>query len=392
MTRERAYLDHSASSPVRPEALEAVIAALAGAGNASSVHEEGRRARTLIEAAREDVAALAGLSPGQVVFTSGGTEANVMALSPAWFAEDGAAGARLFVSGVEHASVLGGGQFPAGSVERLPIGPDGVLDIAGAIGLIRAWRDANPGAAFMASLMLANNETGAVQPVAAFAREVHALGGLLHCDAVQAAGKVSLDAATMSADLVTISAHKFGGPKGAGALLLANGRLGFARPLLSGGGQERGYRAGTENVAAIAGFGVCAAMARRALSRDAARLGALRDGFEADLRAIAPDAVIFAAGAERLPNTSCFAVAGMSAETLLMAFDLEGVALSSGSACSSGKVERSHVLGAMGVDGPLARAAIRVSLGWNSTEREVGQVIAAWRRIYSKFQERRRAA
>jgi cysteine desulfurase len=388
--RERAYLDHNASSPLRPEAMEAIITALAGAGNASSVHREGRQARNLIETAREDVAALAGVAPAQVVFTSGGTEANVMALSPAWLGGSGRG--RLFVSAVEHPSVHKGGQYTPEEVDVLPVLASGVLDVQDTSNRLHAWREASGGAPFMVSLMLANNETGAIQPVAAVAAITHELGGIVHCDAVQAAGKLPLEAAARNADLLTLSAHKAGGPKGAGALVLANGRLGFARPLMSGGGQERGYRAGTENVAAIAGFGVAAAIARRELADTAARLGAMRDRLEAETLRIAPDAVIFAGDAERLPNTTCFAVAGMSAETLLMAFDLEGVALSAGSACSSGKIERSHVLSAMGVAPEQAGAAIRASLGWNTSERDIDQFSAAWERIYSKFQERRRAA
>jgi cysteine desulfurase len=240
--------------------------------------------------------------------------------------------------------------------------------------------------------MLANNETGVIQPVERFAALVHAHGGILHCDAVQGAGKLALDAAIRSADLVTLSAHKFGGPKGAGALVLANDRLGFARPLLAGGGQERGYRAGTENIAAISGFGVAAGIAARELADAARRLAQLRSRIEADIARIAPDAVIVAQNAERLPGTLCFAVAGMQAETLLIAFDLAGVSLSAGSACSSGKVERSHVLTAMGMAPGLASAAVRVSLGWSSAESDAEQFSAAWQGIYSKFQERRRAA
>jgi cysteine desulfurase len=385
MMQERCYLDHNASSPLRPEVMEAMIAALAGAGNASSVHHEGRRARAMIETAREDVAALAGVPPGQVVFTSGGTEANAMALSPAWLGagED----APLFVSAVEHPSVLKGGQFAAGDVETLLVDTDGVVNMEAAAERFRQ----QDGAPFMASLMLANNETGVVQPVEAFAALVHEQGGVLHCDAVQAAGKLPLDAVMRSADLVTLSAHKFGGPKGAGALVLADGRLGFARPLLAGGGQERGYRAGTENVAAIAGFGIAAAIAKRELA-DIAWMAELRGRIEADIVRIAPEAAIFGRGAQRLPNTLCFAVPGMQAETLLMAFDLAGVALSAGSACSSGKIERSHVLTAMGIAPELASAAIRVSLGWNSTEGDAERLHEAWKGIYSKFQERRRAA
>ncbi len=385
MIPERAYLDHNASSPLRPEVMNAVIAALAGPGNASSVHHEGRQARAMVETAREEVAALAGTPPAQIVFTSGGTEANVMALSPAWLGagED----APLFVSAVEHPSVLKGGQFAAADIEILPVNAHGVVDLDAAAERFRQQE----GAPFMASLMLANNETGTIQPVERFAALVHEHGGILHCDAVQAAGKLPLDKAARSADLVTLSAHKFGGPKGAGALVLANGRLGFARPLLAGGGQERGYRAGTENVAGISGFGVAAGVAQRELA-DIGRLADLRDRIEADLTRIAPEAVVFARGAERLPNTLCFAVAGMQAETLLMAFDLAGVALSAGSACSSGKVERSHVLTAMGVEPELAGAAVRISLGWNSTPEDADCFRTAWERIYGKFQERRRAA
>ena len=384
--RERAYLDHNASSPLRAEVMEAMIGALAGAGNASSVHREGRQARAVVEMAREEVAGLCGVSGPQVVFTSGGTEANVMALSPAWL-EPGE-GRRLYVSAVEHPSVLKGGQFAAGDIEILPVDGSGIVDIDSAAERFRQ----RGGTPFMASLMLANNETGVIQPVERFAELVHAHGGILHCDAVQGAGKLALDAAIRSADLVTLSAHKFGGPKGAGALVLANDRLGFARPLLAGGGQERGYRAGTENIAAISGFGVAAGIAARELADAARRLAQLRNRIEADVARIAPDAVIVAQNAERLPGTLCFAVAGMQAETLLIAFDLAGVSLSAGSACSSGKVERSHVLTAMGMAPGLASAAVRVSLGWSSAESDAEQFSAAWQGIYSKFQERRRAA
>lgn len=393
MMPERAYLDHNASSPLRSEVMEAMIAALVEPGNASSMHHEGRRAHAMVEMAREEVAGLAGVTPAQIVFTSGGTEANVMALSPAWLADakdlrPDAKDLRLFLSAVEHPSVLKGGQFAASHVETLPVDADGALDVEAAAERFRQ----RGGVPFMASLMLANNETGVIQPVERFARLVHEHGGILHCDAVQGAGKLPLDTAMRHADLVTLSAHKFGGPKGAGALVLANDRLGFARPLLAGGGQERGYRAGTENVAAISGFGVAAGIAARELGESVQRLADLRDHIETDIARIAPEAVIFASRAERLPNTLCFAVPGMQAETLLIAFDLAGVALSAGSACSSGKIERSHVLMAMGVAPELASAAIRVSLGWNSAERDAEQFSAAWERIHSKFQERRRAA
>lgn len=384
----RAYLDHNATSPLRPEARDAMVAALGLAGNASSVHAEGRQARAVVEAGRERVAALVACEPRQVVFTSGGTEANVMALSSAWLG--GGTRARLFVSAAEHASVLGGGQFAAEDVEKLPVRPDGVVDLEAARARFAAWREISGGAPFMVSLMLANNETGAVQPVAAMAALAEEMGGLLHTDAVQAAGRIALKASALGAALVTLSAHKFGGPKGAGALILCREGLPVA-PLLKGGGQERRLRAGTENVAAIAGFGAAAEAARRDLTASAG-LAELRDAVENEIASAAPDAVVFAGETERLPNTSCFAVPGMQAETLVIALDLAGVAVSAGSACSSGKVGRSHVLDAMGVVPELGKSAIRVSLGWNTTAADVARFLSAWKAVYGKFAARRAAA
>jgi cysteine desulfurase len=381
----RAYLDHNATSPLRPEAREAMLAALALPGNASSVHAEGRAARGAVEDAREAVARRIGCAPRQVVFTSGGTEANVMALSPAWLGPERAA--KLFVSAIEHPSVLRGGQFTAGGIELLPADVRGVIDLDAARRRFEAWRSETDGAPFLVSVMLANNETGAVQPVTALAALAHASGGLVHSDAVQAFGKLEIDAAAIGADLLTISAHKLGGPKGAGALVVLRDGLPVA-PLMRGGGQEAGYRAGTENVAAIAGFGAVAASA----SPDWSRIRALRDRFEAEAAAIAPQLTVFAQGCERLPNTSCLAVPGMSAEIVLIGLDLAGVAVSAGSACSSGKVARSHVLDAMGVAPELGGAAIRVSLGWSTGAEDIERFIAAWRGVYGKFAQRRRAA
>lgn len=381
----RSYLDHNATSPLRPEARDAMLAALALPGNASSVHAEGRAARAVVEDARERVARLAGCAARQVVFTSGGTEANVMALSPAWLGGDGPG--RLFVSAVEHASVMRGGGFAAHEIERLPVDGAGLVDLAAARTRIEAWRDAAGGAPFLVSLMLANNETGAVQPIAQMAELVQEFGGLLHCDAVQALGKLPVETLARGADLISLSAHKFGGPKGCGALIVARDGLPVAA-LLKGGGQERGYRAGTENIAAIAGFGAAAEASLPAWDQ----IEALRDRLEAQAAEIAPDLTVFSRNAPRLPNTSCFAVAGMQAETLIIGLDLEGVAVSAGSACSSGKVERSHVLDAMGVPPELGAAAIRVSLGWNTTQDDIGAFIAAWTRLYGRFAERRRAA
>jgi cysteine desulfurase len=362
-----------------------MMAALALAGNASSLHREGRAARALVEDARENLALSIGCAPRQIVFTSGGTEANVMALSPDWLEEKGPK--RLFVAAIEHASVLQGGQFASDTMDMLPVDAAGIIDLADARRHFEDWRYASRGGPFIVSLMLANNETGTIQPVAELAALAHQFGGLVHTDAVQAFGKLPVDAAALGADLMTISAHKIGGPKGAGALAILRDGLPVA-VLLRGGGQEFGYRAGTENIAAIAGFG---AVAASAIGRwDEIR--ALRDRIESEIAKFASELRVFAGKARRLANTSCFAVPGMSAETLLIALDLEGVAVSAGSACSSGKVARSHVLEAMGVPPELGTAAIRVSLGWNTTEDDVTKFIAAWKTVYGGFAERRRAA
>jgi cysteine desulfurase len=363
---ERIYLDWNATAPLRSEARAAALAALDVIGNPSSVHGEGRAARRLIEQAREQVAALVGAEPRNVVFTSGGTEANMLALVPL------AARERLLTSAIEHPSVLAGGRFPAGNVERLPVTGDGQIDLAALEQRVAALRDRA-----LLSIMAANNETGVIQPVAQAARLVHSAGGLLHVDAVQAAGRIGWDINAMGADLVTLSAHKIGGPKGVGALIGRTGLDAF-KPLIAGGGQERGARAGTENVAGIAGFGAAAAAARASLGAEAARMGALRERLESGLKAASPQVVIFGMAAERLPNTTLFAVPGMKAETAVIAFDLEGVAVSAGAACSSGKVQASHVLAAMEVPSQLARAAVRVSLGPTTTESDVDGFIAAW--------------
>jgi cysteine desulfurase len=374
LTADRAYFDWNATAPLRPAARAAMLAALDAPGNASSVHGEGRGARRLIEESRRQVAALAGAEAKQVTFVSGATEANALALTPAIEADGNKAPRdRLFVSAVEHPSVLAGGRFAPEQVEILPVDRDGRVDPATlAAALAKAERP-------LVSVMLANNETGVIQPIAEIAGIVHAANGLLHIDAVQAAGRIPLDMSALGADLMSLSSHKLGGPQGAGALIV-RGRLSVA-PLIRGGGQERGIRAGTENVAAIAGFGAAAEAARASLATDAARMAALRDRLEAGLRAATPDAVIFAAGADRLPNTTLVALSGIKAETALIAFDLNGFALSSGSACSSGKVAASHVLAAMGVEPTLARAAIRISLGATTSESEVESLLIAWKKL-----------
>jgi len=370
---QRAYLDWNATAPLRPEARAAMIAALEAA-NASSVHAEGRAARALIEKARADVAALVGASPKDVTFTSGATEANMLALQPTL-------GDRLLVSAVEHPSVRSGGRFAADCVEELPVDGDGIVDLAAlARALGRAKRP-------LVSVMLANNETGVIQPIRPIADIVHAAGGLLHVDAVQAPGRIECRIEELGADLMTISSHKLGGPQGAGALI----RRGDLRlePLIKGGGQERGLRAGTENVPAIAAFGAACAASTLA---DAPRMAVLRERLEAAILAATPDAVIFGAKVARLPNTTLFAVPGLKAETAIIAFDLAGVALSSGSACSSGKVAASPGLAAMGVAPALARGAVRVSIGWSTTEADLERFLGTWKKLAGSLLKERRAA
>jgi cysteine desulfurase len=373
---ERVYFDWNATTPLREAARQALQDALAVPGNPSSVHAEGRAARRLVEDARERVARLAGARPADVIFTSSGTEANALVLTPdIETADEKRPRDRLFMSAIEHASVRTGGRFPRAAVEDLPVDADGRLDLAGlAQSLARASRP-------LVSIMLANNETGVVQPVAEAAALVHAAGGLLHVDAVQAAGRIACDIDTLGADLLTLSAHKIGGPKGVGALIRSGEDIHFADPLIRGGGQERGMRAGTENVAGIAAFGAAAAASLTRRAEEAAAMLNQRNRLEAGLKAITPQAIIFGESTERLPNTTLFALPGMKAETGVIAFDLEGVAVSSGSACSSGKVQPSHVLAAMGVSPALVQGAVRASLGWETTERDIERFLEAWRKL-----------
>jgi len=377
---ERAYFDWNATAPLREEARAAMAAALSLTGNASSVHAEGRAARQVVEVAREKVAKLAGAEAKNVTFTAGATEANMLALTPA-IATDRTKSLRdrLFLSAIEHPSVRSGGRFAAAQIEQLPVTGDGLLDLhALRTALARAERP-------LVSVMLANNETGAVQPIRDIAGIVHAAGGVLHVDAVQAPGRIDCRIGELGADLLSLSAHKLGGPQGVGALI-GRGDIRIAEPLIKGGGQERGQRAGTENVAAIAGFGAAAAATNLA---DAARMASLRERIETGIKAIAPQAVIFSAAAPRLPNTTLFAVPGMKAETAIIAFDLNGIAVSSGSACSSGKVQASHVLAAMGVEPALAQCALRVSLGRTTSEHDVENLLTALTKVVSSIRKGR---
>ncbi len=379
---QRSYLDYNATAPLRPEVREAIVDALHVHGNPSSVHEEGRAARALVEQARAKVAKLAGAAPEDVIFTSGGSEANALAL-----AAQGGQAWHCYLSAVEHPSVLSGGRFYRETTTILPVTKDGLADLAVLAKELEkhhlgGWRP-------FVSLMVANNETGAVQPVPEAAAIVHEAGGLLHSDAVQAAGRIPLDLASLGADMLSLSAHKIGGPKGIGALVLKPGVS--VEPLLKGGGQERRRRAGTENVPGIVGFGVAAELAAGDIAKTAG-IKALRDSLEAGARAIAPDAVVVSAGVERLPNTSCIAVPGVKAETLVIGLDLAGVSVSAGSACSSGKVEASHVLSAMGVAPELAQGAIRVSLGFGTTSHDIERFLGAFGELIKRLKQSPKAA
>jgi cysteine desulfurase len=360
-----AYLDWNATAPLRPAAAAAVAETLTRYGNPSSVHRFGREARRAVEVARAQVAALVGALPAAVVFTSGGTEANRLALR-------GLAGRRVLVSAIEHDSV----RQAVAAATVVPATPEGVVDLEALDRLLAA--DSRPA---LVSLMFANNETGVLQPVAEAARLAHARGALLHCDAVQAAGKVPFEGRALGIDLLTLSAHKLGGLPGVGALVAAQDLV--LAPLQTGGGQERGRRAGTENVPGIVGFG--AACAAAAAEFDAyAALANLRDSAERRLTAISPEARVYGAGAARLPNTLCLSMPGVPAATQVMALDLAGVMVSAGSACSSGKVRRSHVLDAMGVPAAEAETAIRISLGWSTSPGDIDQLVTAWGALYAR--------
>jgi cysteine desulfurase len=370
---ERVYLDWNATAPLRREAREAMAAAMDLSGNPSSVHAEGRQARKLVEGARAAVARAVGALPRNVIFTSGGTEANTLALIPGLRWGSRPPVERLVVTAIEHVSVLAGGRFPAEAIGTVGVTGSGLLDLGG----LRLMLDAKPPA--LVSVMFANNETGAVQPVAEAAGIIHSAGGLLHVDAIQALGKIPFDISALNADLVTLSAHKIGGPKATGALVLAEGVLGL-EPAVRGGGQELGRRAGTENVAGIAGFGAAVSAAMSALRPEAVRVVALRNRLENGLRQT-PDMIVFSDDVPRLPNTTLFTVPGLKAETAVIGFDLAGFAVSSGSACSSGKVQPSHVLEAMGFGPKIAQGAVRLSLGWSTSDADIDRCLEAWRKL-----------
>jgi cysteine desulfurase len=374
------YLDHNATSPLRPEAKATVLRALDIGGNPSSVHAAGRAARAMIEAAREQVAAYAGAKSGDVIFTGGGAESNALALrgavAGALEAEDRIT--RLFVVATAHESVRSVAASLAESVAGLmlteiPVDRNGRIDPKTFRSLLM-----NGKGRALVSLIAVNNETGVIEDIAALAKILRAEGGegaLLHVDAVCGASVRFTD---WDADYFSLSAHKLGGPQGVGALIARD-----SAPLspLFNGAQEKRRRAGTENLSGIAGFGAAAAASHVDTTK-------LRDDFETKLLALAPDAIIFANAAPRQCNTSCFAIPGLLAETALMALDLDGVCISSGAACSSGKVSPSHVLAAMGVSESLARSALRVSMGWNSSAADVDGAIASLGKLIQRVRAR----
>lgn len=373
----RIYLDHNASAPPRPEALQAASDAMMAGGNASSVHAEGRAARRRIETARAAVGRLAGVAPAQVLFTSGATEANVTALSPDLIrAGKPIRASRLLVSAVEHPSVLRGGRFPADRVGEIPVDGDGRVRLDRLEAMLAVPDQVGEADLPMVAVQVVNGETGVIQPIAEVARLVRAAGGILVSDAVQAAGRIRLDDPALNADFITLSGHKIGGIQGAGALVARDPHV-WPAPLLSGGGQEANRRGGTENGPAIAAFGAAASAALRDMHR-MDEIAALRDWLIGACRTISPDVTVFGETADRVANTAYVGLPGAAAETAVMAFDLAGVALSSGSACSSGKVAASHVLKAMGVPADLARSGLRISLGWSTTREEVERFVGVW--------------
>jgi cysteine desulfurase len=381
----RLYLDYNATAPLRPKAREAVLEALGDVGNASSVHAEGRAARGRVEKAREAVASLVKGEARNVIFTSGGTEANNTVLTMGWARNGQPLGlSRLLVGGTEHPSVLAGGRFPEERVGRIPADDQGVVRFDGLRDMLR--EAGTRGERVLVSVMLANNETGAIQPVQQVADLAHEFGAIVHSDTVQAAGRIPIDIKALGVDVLTLSSHKLGGPLGAGAIVVADEGLGFD-PLLKGGGQDKRRRAGTEAVWAVAGMG--AACLATGADDDGSRLSRLRDAYAGviadSLAGTGRNLTVFSDRVARLPQTLCFAVEGLQAETLLIALDLAGVAVSSGSACSSGKVAPSHVLSAMGVPEKLAKAAVRLSLGWDSRESDLDLFSTAWRRVLNQL-------
>ncbi len=366
---QRIYLDYNATAPIRPEVIELMCKIMDTVGNASSVHEPGRQARQRVETARQQVANLVSASVKNVIFTGSGTEADNLALQ-------GFLPRHLIVSGIEHGAILAPALLLDPYASIVKVGSQGQLDLAS----LEAALSASDGPALV-SLMLANNETGVIQPVAEAAEIAHAHNALVHCDGIQGAGKIPLDINQLGVDFLSLSGHKFGGPQGVGALVMREDRPVLAQ--MVGGGQEMGRRSGTENVAGITGFGEAARLAADELERFAA-LTKMRDRIEEQLAEVAPSRKVIGSDVSRLPNTSCVTMPGVRSDTQVMALDLAGISVSAGSACSSGKVSASHVLDAMGMELDEAMTAIRISLGRNTTEDEINRFVEAWSLIFKR--------
>jgi cysteine desulfurase len=386
MSKPRVYLDHAATSPLRPQARAAMLAAMEAPGNASSVHAEGRAAKAAIEQARTVIARGLATAARNVTFTSGATEAANLILMPLLQRGKETAPLELLLVGAgEHSAVLQGHRFDPAAVEQVPLTPAGEISLPALDAALARHAHKRP----MLALQAINNETGVIQPVREAARRVHAAGGLVVCDATQAIGRIETTFATTESDVLFFSSHKIGGPMGGGALAAAQEGLHITEALLRGGGQEFGRRAGTENVAGIAGFAAAFAAALAGREAEADRLSALRDRLERRVAEIAPNVRFFGREASRGPCVSAFSVPDIPAHTLLMALDLSGVAVSSGAACSSGKVRESHVLAAMGAP---EKEALRVSLGWSSCEDDVEQFGMVLAEVVDRIRSRRSVA
>lgn len=371
LKNEPVYLDYNATAPARPAVIAAITTALAQTGNASSIHGFGRKARKMIEDARTQIATLCACDRNYVTFTSGGTESNNIAIKSF-------ANARILISAIEHPSVL----EAAPSAEHIPVTSTGVIDMAALETMLTSGAPVA-----LVAVMLVNNETGVIQPIADIVRLIRRVSPQtrVHCDAVQAAGKIAIDFSALQVDSLSLSAHKIGGVHGVGALIIAPGA--DIKPLIHGGGQEKRMRAGTENVAGIAAFGVAAQEAINDLDT-IQRLADLRDRIERELLAIEPRLKIFGRDAPRVATTTQIGLPGIAAETQLMALDLAGIAVSSGSACSSGTVKTSHVLRAMGASDNDAMGALRISMGWATTPSDIDRFIAAWTTMHARLKDK----
>lgn len=363
---EIVYFDYNATTPPRPEVADAMMEVLQVAGNASAVHASGRAARARVEVARTSISELINADTNQIIFTGSGTEANNQALR-------GSGRKRIFVSAIEHEAV----RSARADAEFIPVDENGIINLEAIDEMLAA--SSEPA---QVAVMLANNETGVIQPIAKVSEIAHHHGALVHCDAVQAVGKIPVDVAVLGADSYALSSHKFAGPQGVGVLVMRTPNT--IERFVHGGGQERGLRAGTENVAGIVGLGVAARLAAEALPKYA-KLAELRDELERRLRDIAPDMIVFGQASERLPNTSKMTMPGVPSDTQVMAMDLAGIAISAGSACTAGKVEAPYVLSAMGVADEISNTATRVSLGWRTQAEDLDKFVAAWENLYNRL-------